>query len=47
MPQRCRRTRQHGPHYVKARGYLTGFRCAGSLPAETFERLLVEAFGPE
>lgn len=47
MLQRCSRRRQHGPHYVKARNDRTGFRCAGSLPAETFERLLDEAFGPK
>lgn len=44
---RCALRRQHGPHYVKARRDLTGFRCAGSLPAETFERLLDKAFGPQ
>lgn len=46
MPQRCRRTRQHGPHYVKPRGSWTGFTCPGHQPAE-IERQLTKAFGPE
>jgi hypothetical protein len=45
--QRCRRTRQHGPHYVKPRGSWTGFTCAGHPSAAEIERQLTEAFGPE
>lgn len=46
-PQRCRRTRPHGPHYVKPRGSWTGFTCAGRPTAEQFEQQLDEAFGPK
>jgi hypothetical protein len=44
-PERCRRTKAHGPHYVKARNYKTGFRCDGreakeSLPPAINEHLV-------
>lgn len=45
MPQRCRRTHQHGPHQVAPRGTWTGFVCPGYDPA-AIERQLTEAFGP-
>lgn len=46
-PFRCSSTHPHGPHPVAPRGTWPGFRCAGSLPAADFERLLTEAFGLE
>lgn len=46
-PLRCDDTHQHGPHDVPPRGFLTGFRCAGSLVGDDFDRLLDKAFGPK